>query len=105
MALQGTLILNGADYAPFNLYGVGVFMAHSGKGICRNNGGVEIFLTMAHFLPANTGLWIGRRGTGFRKRNAKLLIQPGEQLVSAHLVDRIGLRCGEMIGESTMKHG
>ena len=68
-------------------------------------GGVEIFLTMAHFLPANTGLWIGRRGTGFRKRNAKLLIQPGEQLVSAHLVDRIGLRCGEMIGESTMKPG
>ncbi len=41
MALQGTLILNGADYAPFNLYGVGVFMAHSGKGICRNNGGVS----------------------------------------------------------------
>lgn len=38
MALQGTLILNGADYVPFNLYGVGVFMAHSGKGSCRNNG-------------------------------------------------------------------
>ncbi|EPG8553132.1 DUF2778 domain-containing protein, partial [Klebsiella pneumoniae] len=31
MALQGKLILNGADYAPFNLYGVGVFMAHSGR--------------------------------------------------------------------------
>jgi Protein of unknown function (DUF2778) len=30
MALQGKLILNGADYAPFNLYGVGTFMAHSG---------------------------------------------------------------------------
>ncbi|MBM6636212.1 DUF2778 domain-containing protein [Leclercia adecarboxylata] len=39
MALQGKLILNGADYVPFNLYGVGVFMAHSGKGTCRNNGG------------------------------------------------------------------
>lgn len=26
MALQGKLILNGADYSPFNLYGVGVFM-------------------------------------------------------------------------------
>lgn len=30
MALQGKLILNGADYAPFNLYGVGVFMAIQG---------------------------------------------------------------------------
>ena len=36
MALQGSLILNGADYAPFNLFGVGVFMAFSGKGLCRN---------------------------------------------------------------------
>jgi hypothetical protein len=38
MALKGTMLLNGADYAPFNLYGVGVFMAHSGQGIYRNNG-------------------------------------------------------------------
>lgn len=37
MALQGTLILNSAHYAPFNLYGVGVFMAHSGLGAFRNN--------------------------------------------------------------------
>jgi len=44
MALQGKMILNGADYAPFNLYGVGVFMAHSGLGAYRNNancGGVQ----------------------------------------------------------------
>lgn len=38
MALHGKLILNGADYAPFNLFGVGVFMAHSGMGTYRNNG-------------------------------------------------------------------
>ena len=38
MALHGKLILNGADYAPFNLYGVGVFMAFSGNGIYRNKG-------------------------------------------------------------------
>lgn len=38
MALQGKLILNGADYVPFELYGVGVFMAHSGRGVYRNNG-------------------------------------------------------------------
>lgn len=37
MALHGKMILNGADYAPFNLYGVGVFMAHSGLGAYRNN--------------------------------------------------------------------
>lgn len=37
MALNGHLILNGANYAPFNLYGVGVFMAHSGQGAHRNN--------------------------------------------------------------------
>nr|WP_281082586.1 tlde1 domain-containing protein [Klebsiella quasivariicola] len=36
MTLQEKLILNGADYAPFNLYGVGVFMAHSGRGVYRN---------------------------------------------------------------------
>lgn len=44
MALQGKMILNGADYASFNLYGVGVFMAHSGLGAYRNNancGGVQ----------------------------------------------------------------
>lgn len=38
MALQGRLLLNGADYAPFELNGVGVFMAHSGKGQYRNKG-------------------------------------------------------------------
>ena len=36
MALQGKMILNGADYTPFNLYGVGVFMAFSGNGVYRN---------------------------------------------------------------------
>ncbi|MCZ5120734.1 DUF2778 domain-containing protein, partial [Escherichia coli] len=38
MALHGKFILNGADYAPFNLYGVGVFMSHSGKGVYRKKG-------------------------------------------------------------------
>lgn len=37
IVLQGKMLLNGADYAPFNLYGVGVFMAHSGLGVYRNN--------------------------------------------------------------------
>ena len=38
MALHGKLLLNGADYAPFNLFGVGVFMAFSGQGVYRNKG-------------------------------------------------------------------
>lgn len=33
MALQGKMIVNGTDYAPFTLYGVGVFMAFSGNGV------------------------------------------------------------------------
>lgn len=37
MALQGSLILNGADYASFNLFGVGVFMDFLGQGFYRNN--------------------------------------------------------------------
>jgi len=38
MAVHGKLLLNGADYAPLNMYGVGVFMAFSGKGDYRNKG-------------------------------------------------------------------
>jgi Protein of unknown function (DUF2778) len=36
--IHGKLMLNGADYAPLNLYGVGVFMAFSGRGNYRNKG-------------------------------------------------------------------
>lgn len=74
MALQGTLILNGADYAPFNLYDVGVFMAHSVKAFVVIMGDAEIFLTMAQFRPVSIGLWVGMRGTGSRKSNVKLKI-------------------------------
>lgn len=37
MALHGKFLLNDADYAPFNLFGVGVFMAFSGRGNYKNN--------------------------------------------------------------------
>lgn len=37
MALNGTFILNGADYAPLHFPGVGTFMAFSGGGANRNN--------------------------------------------------------------------
>ncbi|PLR46040.1 DUF2778 domain-containing protein [Chimaeribacter arupi] len=39
MALQGKFIINDADFSPFTLYGVGTFMAFSGKDAYRNHGG------------------------------------------------------------------
>ncbi|WP_061708507.1 DUF2778 domain-containing protein [Pseudenterobacter timonensis] len=62
MALNGTLILNGADYAPFNLYGVGVFMAHSGQGAFRNNGACGGVKDSGPIPPGK--YWIVDRGTG-----------------------------------------
>ena len=62
MALHGTLILIGADYATFNLYGVGVFMAHSGQGAYRNQ---EACGAIKGSGPIPLGkYWIVDRGTG-----------------------------------------
>ncbi|GDO95315.1 type VI secretion protein [Escherichia coli] len=62
MALQGKFILNGADYAPFNLYGVGVFMAFSGNGIYRNKGACG---AIPNDGPLPQGkYWIVERGSG-----------------------------------------
>lgn len=62
MALQGKMILNGADYAPFNLYGVGVFMAHSGKGVYRNKGACGVIPNDGPLPPGK--YWIVDRGSG-----------------------------------------
>lgn len=62
MALQGTFILNDADYAPFNLYGVGVFMAHSGNGIYRNHAGCKAIAFNGPIPPGK--YWIVERGEG-----------------------------------------
>lgn len=69
MALQGKLILNGADYAPFNLYGVGVFMAHSGNGIYRNNGACRAIPNDGPIPPGKywivdrrEGNWLSQKG-------------------------------------------
>lgn len=62
MALHGKLILNGADYIPFNLYGVGVFMAFSGKGAYRNK---PACMAMPSDGPLPHGkYWIVERGSG-----------------------------------------
>lgn len=62
MALQGTLILNGADYAPFNLYGVGVFMAFSGNSVYRNKGACGAVKGDGSLPPGK--YWIVDRGAG-----------------------------------------
>ncbi|MCI1899576.1 MAG: DUF2778 domain-containing protein [Enterobacter sp.] len=62
MALNGTLMLNDADYAPFNLYGVGVFMAHSGQGAFRNNGDCGSIKGSGPIPPGK--YWIVDRGAG-----------------------------------------
>lgn len=62
MALNGTLILNGADYVPFNLYGVGVFMAFSGKGVYINNAACGAIPDEGPIPPGK--YWIVERGGG-----------------------------------------
>jgi len=62
MALQGSFVLNGANYAPFDLYGVGVFMAFSGNGFYRNN---VACVTIPNNGPIPPGrYWIVERGAG-----------------------------------------
>lgn len=56
MALKGTMLLNGADYAPFNLHGVGVFMAHSGQGFTETMDFVVQLKDRVQFPLVNTGL-------------------------------------------------
>lgn len=70
MALQGTFVINDADYSPFNLYGVGTFMAHSGNGIYRNHGACSAVLDNGPIPPGK--YWIIDRGEGglFGKANA-----------------------------------
>jgi hypothetical protein len=60
MALQGTLILNGADYVPFNLYGVGVFR----QGAYMNNAACGAIPNEGPIPPGK--YWIVDRGSGGR---------------------------------------
>lgn len=72
MALQGKFVLNGAYYAPFNLFSVGVFMAFSGNGIYRNKAACR---TVKGDGPLPLGkYWIVERGGGgfFSKRKAEI---------------------------------
>lgn len=68
MALHGKLVLNGADYAPFNLYGVGVFMAHSGIGIYRNNANCVAIPSTGPVPPGKYWIIDRREGNWFSQQ-------------------------------------
>lgn len=83
MALHGTLILNGADYAPFNLYGVGVFMAHSGQELIVIRKPAEQLKGQDQSHWVNTGLSTGVPGA--------FLFTKGQ---GAGPVEQSEIRCG-----------
>lgn len=104
MAINGTMTLNGADYAPFNLYGVGIFMAHSGQELTVIKELVAQYKVQAQF-PGK--YWIVDRGSGGFLSSLK-----------AHVQDQWNkIRSGAEFGrdewfalykddwESTMEHG
>ena len=56
--VTGKMVLNGADYAPFELYGVGVFMAFSGNGVYRNKGACGAIKGDGPFSPGKCCQWL-----------------------------------------------
>jgi len=105
MALQGSLILNGADYAPFNLFGVGVFMAFSGQGFCRNNlscmanaGDGPIPSGKYWIVDRQEGNWLSQNALNSKTRLIKYL---GD----VNSANPIGLRSIEMTGGLMMEPG
>ena len=66
MALNGKLLLNGADVAPLTFPGVGVFMAFSGNEAYKNRGGCGRYSgTPSGDGPLPEGRhWIVGRGGG-----------------------------------------
>jgi len=91
MALQGKMILNGADYAPFNLYGVGVFMAFSGSGIYRNKSACGAIKGDGPLPPGK--YWIVERGAGgfFSKKRQRFRIPGTSTDMAQRLVVMNGL--------------
>jgi Protein of unknown function (DUF2778) len=66
MALNGKMLLNGADIAPLVFPGVGTFMAFSGNGVYKNRGGCGKYGGKANdYGPLPEGrYWIVSRGSG-----------------------------------------
>lgn len=55
-------MLGGADYAPLNLYGVGVFMAFSGNGVYKNQAACGAVKADGPLPPGK--YWVVERGSG-----------------------------------------
>lgn len=66
MALNGKMLLNGADVSPLSFPGVGTFMAFSGNGAYKNRGGCGKYSgKKAGDGPLPEGrYWIVSRGSG-----------------------------------------
>jgi hypothetical protein len=98
------MLLNDADYAPFNLHGVGVFMAHSGQGIYRNNG---LCGAVKGSGPITGKYWIVDRGTGgfFSGLKAKVQDRWNKVRSGQNLAAMSGLLYTRMTGESMMVPG
>ena len=62
MPLQGRFTLNDADYSPLMFYGVGTFMAFSGRGAYKNRGGCAIIPNEGPIPPGK--YWIVDRPSG-----------------------------------------
>ena len=62
MALYGKFIIDDADYSPLTIYGIGTFMAFSGKGAYRNTPGCGM-IPNAGPIPAGK-YWIVDRPSG-----------------------------------------
>lgn len=106
MALHGKLVLNGADYAPFNLYGVSVFMAFSGNGIYRNKGACGAVKGDGPLPPGK--YWIVERGvpmTSFQEERQKFRTHGIKFTTAQHLDVMNGLPYTKMIGALMMALG
>lgn len=88
--------MNGADYAPFNLYGVGVFMAFSGNGIYRNKGACGAIKGDGPLPPGK--YWIVERGSGgffskgkpkFRTHGTKFVMEQPLGVMNGSLYTRM----------------
>ncbi|MGP6489386.1 DUF2778 domain-containing protein [Duffyella gerundensis] len=86
MAIQGKFIINGADYSPLTIYGVGTFMAFSGQGAYINKGACA-HLPSVGPIPAGH-YYIADRPTGsFANRVRAKAIDLYKSATNGYVVD------------------
>jgi Protein of unknown function (DUF2778). len=70
MSLQGKLILNGADYSPLTIDGLGIFIAFSGNGVYRNKGACGIIQNSGPLPPGKYYIVDRPSGSAFNSMRA-----------------------------------